>query len=290
MALGAHRRAGDPGRGAGTDRAGVAGVDLALWDLCSRRAGLPLWRYLGGSSGDVRVYASGINPDGCERMAAAGKARGYRTFKLKIGFGEQRDLANLTAMRDVIGAGCGLMVDVNQGWSLVEALQRVAGLAPFDLGWLEEPVRADRPWSEWRSLAQATPIPLAAGENVAGGNAFDAAIASDTLQVLQPDIAKWGGISGTWPVVAAAQRAGLRYCPHYLGGGIGLLHSAHLLAASGEASHGMLEIDANANPLRTAVAGPLNDVVEGACVLGGAPGIGLVPDLQELTRVATAGC
>jgi D-galactarolactone cycloisomerase len=236
------------------------------------------------------VYASGINPDGCDRMAAASKARGYRSFKLKIGFGEQRDLANLAAMRDAIGPEGGLMVDVNQGWSLDEALQRVPGLAPFALGWLEEPLRADRPWSEWQALAQATAIPLAAGENVAGAAPFDAAIASGTLRILQPDSAKWGGISGNWPVIAAAQAAGLRYCPHYLGGGIGLLHSAHLLAASGEASRGMLEIDANANPLRTAVAGTLNDVAEGACALGELPGIGLAPDLAELARIAAAGC
>lgn len=268
----------------------IAGVDLALWDLCARRSGLPLWRYLGGASGRVGVYASGINPDGCDRMAADRQAAGYRIFKLKIGFGEQRDLANLAAMRQAVGPEAGLLVDVNQGWSLQEALQRVPGLAPFDLGWLEEPLRADRPWSEWQALARATPIPLAAGENVAGLGSFETALASKALQVVQPDIAKWGGISGTWPVVAAAQGAGLRYCPHYLGGGIGLLHSAHLLAASGESSRGMLEIDANVNPLRTAVAGPLNTVDAGSCILGDAPGIGIVPDLQSLAAVAAAGC
>lgn len=267
----------------------IAGVDLALWDLCGRRAGQPLWRYLGGAGDSVPVYASGINPDGCARMAEERLGQGYRAFKLKIGFGEQRDLANLAAMRAVIGDGCELMVDANQGWTLDEARHMLPALAPFDLRWLEEPLRADQPWSDWKVLAGATAIPLAAGENVAGGAAFDSAIGAGVLSVLQPDSAKWGGISGNWPVIAAAQAAGLRYCPHYLGAGIGLLHSAHLLAASGGASRGTLEIDANANPLRTALAGPLNTVKDGACRLGETPGIGVVPDLRELAELAAAG-
>ncbi|MEZ5741209.1 MAG: enolase C-terminal domain-like protein [Burkholderiaceae bacterium] len=125
------------------------------------------------------------------------------------------------------------MVDANQAWSLEQALASVPALAPFDLDWLEEPLRADRPWPEWQTLAKASPVALAAGENLAGGAAFAEAVRAQTLAVLQPDIAKWGGISGCWPVIDQAIRAGLRYCPHYLGGGIGLLASAHLLAAVG---------------------------------------------------------
>jgi hypothetical protein len=76
-----------------------------------------------------------------------------------------------------------------------------------------------------------------------GEDAFDAAIGAGALAVAPPDVAKWGGISGCWPVIERIRAAGLRYCPHYLGGGVGLL------AATG--STGWLEIDANINPLRT---------------------------------------
>lgn len=266
----------------------IAGIDLALWDLCARRAGQPLWRYLGGAHDGVGVYASGINPDRPQDLAAARLAEGYRAFKLKIGFGRERDLANLAAMREVLGPDLPLMTDANQAWSLDEARAMAPQLEAFNLGWLEEPLRADRPWHEWQQLSQATGIPLAAGENIASPAAFDAAIAQGVLSVLQPDSAKWGGISGCWPVIARGQAAGLRYCPHYLGGGIGLLHSAHLLAAAG--GSGILEIDANPNPLRTALAPALSRVTEGRCSLGEQPGIGVAPDLNAVAQLAAAGC
>lgn len=266
----------------------IAGIDTALWDLCARRAGQPLWRYLGGHGDEVGVYASGINPDRPQDVAAARLAEGYRAFKLKIGFGTGRDLANLAALRELLGPDTPLMVDANQGWTLEQALATAPLLERFNLGWLEEPLRADRPWSEWQALATATAIPLAGGENVAGTEAFHAAIAQAPWSVLQPDLAKWGGISGCWPVIGRGLAAGLRYCPHYLGGGIGLLASAHLLAAAG--GDGMLEIDANPNPLRTLLAPALAAVTEGRARLGTRPGLGIDPDLQLLARVAAAGC
>ena len=259
----------------------IAGVDLALWDLSARRAGQPLWRHLGGERQRVPVYASGINPDQPERTAERVRAEGYRAYKLKIGFGEQRDTANLRALRQVLGEDAALMVDANQAWSLDEARHMAALLAPFNLGWLEEPLRADRPWTEWQALQATTAIPLAAGENLAGDAAFDAAVQAGVLRVLQPDAAKWGGISANWPIVQRAQAAGLRYCPHYLGAGIGLMASAHLLAAAG--GDGLLEVDSNPNPLRTELAPPLQQIDADGCIdLGEAPGIGVVPDLAYL--------
>src|SRR3546814_4317399 len=104
----------------------------------------------------------------------------------------------------------------------------VPRLEPVRLDGLEEPLRADRPWAEWRALREATAIPLAAGENLMGDAAFDAALVEGGLSVVQPDLAKWGGISACLPLAGRIRAAGRRYCPHYLGGGIGLLESAHL--------------------------------------------------------------
>ena len=114
-----------------------------------------------------------------------------------------------------------------------------ARLAPSARSWLEEPLRADRPWHEWQRLRAPRPsIPLAAGENAIGDAAFDALIASRAIAVVQPDLAKWGGVSGVLGVIERIEAAGLRYCPHYLGAGVGLLASAHLLAARGTATAG----------------------------------------------------
>jgi L-alanine-DL-glutamate epimerase-like enolase superfamily enzyme len=251
-------QAGEPGPIAQA----IAGVDIALWDLVARKLNQPLWRLLGGTTARVPVYASGLNPDRPQDLAARRHDEGYSAFKLKIGFGAARDLANLKALRLAIGDAT-LMVDANQGWTLEHALEMAPLLEEFGIQWLEEPLRADRPWREWQMLAQATRLPLAAGENICGEEQFDSAIGSRALRVLQPDVAKWGGISGCLPVARKILAAGLRYCPHYLGGGIGLLASAHLLAAV--AGDGMLEIDANPNPLRTGLCGPLADVNAGAC-------------------------
>jgi L-alanine-DL-glutamate epimerase-like enolase superfamily enzyme len=95
------------------------------------------------------------------------------------------------------------------------------------------------------------------------------------------NIAKWGGISGTWPVIQNIRAQGLRYCPHFLGAGIGLMASAHVLAAAG--GDGMLEVDANDNALRSLLAPPLARVQDGRITLEAQPGIGVTPDLDALT-------
>jgi L-alanine-DL-glutamate epimerase-like enolase superfamily enzyme len=231
-------------------------------------------------SDTIRVYASGLNPDAPEKLALERKAEGYTAFKLKVGFGRDRDVANLRALRDALGFEARLKVDANQAWTLEETRAMLPHLEGFGLCWLEEPMRADAPAADWAALRDATPIALAGGENIAGEAAFDAAIASRVFTIMQPDLAKWGGFSGCLPVARRVREAGLRFFPHYLGGGIGLLASAHLLAAAG--GDGALEVDANPNPLRTSICGAVGHVNDGSVTLGDAPGLGVTPDLAAL--------
>jgi L-alanine-DL-glutamate epimerase-like enolase superfamily enzyme len=257
----------------------VSGIDLALWDLSARRRRLPLWRLLGGQSRRIKVYASGINPGGAAQTAEAALARGHRALKLKVGFGAETDLANLAALRAIVGAGM-LAADANQGWSVDQALEMVPRLAAFDLRWLEEPIRADRPREEWRRLRAAAKMPIAAGENISSVEGFKDVLAEDVLGVVQPDIAKWGGLSACAGVARDILKAGKTFCPHYLGGGIGLLASAHLLAGIG--GDGWLEVDANDNPLRDRFCGAVANVTDGTIVLGEEPGLGFTPDLSGI--------
>ncbi|HEY0879285.1 MAG TPA: mandelate racemase/muconate lactonizing enzyme family protein [Zeimonas sp.] len=258
----------------------IAGIDIALWDLAARRAGTPLWRHLGGTDPEIGAYASGINPDDPAKTAVRCRDEGHRAFKLKVGFGERRDLENLRAMREALGPEAILAVDANQAWNIDTALAMGAQMERFDLAWLEEPLRADRPWSEWRRLSQATRIPLAAGENLAGFAQFDEALAQRACRVVQPDAAKWGGLSNCVELGRRIRAAKLRYCPHFLGGGVGLLASAHLLAAVG--GDGLLEIDSNPNPLRTLTCGAAGVVRDGRVRLDEAPGLGVVPEVADL--------
>ncbi|MFK7963458.1 MAG: mandelate racemase/muconate lactonizing enzyme family protein [Burkholderiaceae bacterium] len=263
----------------------LAGVDLAVWDLLARRANQPLFRYLGGNDPSIRVYASGLNPSSPEAVVKRRAQEGYRDFKLKVGFGTARDVENLRAMRavaDKLPDNIDLMVDANQAWSLDEAIDNMRQMQAFDLVWVEEPLRADQPWATWQHLKQETNMPLAAGENVSGDSEFDKALSAGTLSVVQPDIAKWGGLSRGLSVAKRIQAAGLRFCPHYLGGGVGLLASAHLLAAAG--GDGLMEIDSNDNPLRETLQGPLLSISEGRAQLEEKPGIGIEPDLAALEQ------
>ena len=100
------------------------------------------------------------------------------------------------------------------------------------------------------------------------------------LAVVQPDVAKWGGLSAGLPIAKSILKAGLRFCPHYLGAGIGLLASAHLLAASN--CNDILEVDANTNPLRSLTCLPLGDLRNGEMILSNDPGLGALPDMLGL--------
>lgn len=281
----------------------LAGLDTALWDLAARRAGLPLWRLLHMDGRDapdaaataldlpppIPVYASGLNPTAPEKLAAAKLAEGYRAFKLKIGFGQERDETNLRALRETIGPALPLMVDANQAWTLPEAMVAARRLEPLGLGWLEEPLRADAPPAQWAALAALVPgLPLAGGENLAGLPQFESFITQggntsgngnvSGMQVLQPDLGKWGGFSGCLAVGRLALRHGKRFCPHWLGGGIGLMASLHLKAAVG--GPGFVEVDANPNPLRELLARPAFTLADGAVQLTDQPGLGVLPDLE----------
>ena len=264
----------------------LAGIDMALWDLAARRDGVPLHRYLGGDATKthVPVYVTGINPDAPEQFARARQAEGHRAFKLKVGFEMDHDLANLRAMRDALGASAVITCDANQAWSLADAIRFVREARSLNLQWLEEPLRVDAPAADWLELARESSIPLAGGENLQG-SAFDEAIALGALQVIQPDVTKWGGITGNLRVARAAVAAGKRYCPHYFSGGLALLGSLHVLAAAG--GTGLLEFDAHPNPNRQAIVGDLLPLHDGRVPIPTGPGLGVEPELKALQRYCT---
>jgi L-alanine-DL-glutamate epimerase-like enolase superfamily enzyme len=268
----------------GTIAQAIAGADIALWDLVGKRLDQPLWRLLGGSA-QVQTYASGLNPTRPEELAAARRDDGYRAFKLKVGFGAERDVANLRALRDVLGPQATLMVDANQAWTPESAQEMSRRLVEFNLLWLEEPIPADAPLADWQRLAKDVHLPLAAGENMRGEAQFAEAMASGAFAVIQPDLGKWGGFSGCLPVARQAISQGRMFCPHWLGGGIGLVASMHLKAAVGGA--GYVEVDANPNPLREVLAAPYPRVDNGTVTLSDRPGLGFAPDLDAAHRFLT---
>lgn len=254
----------------------IAGADIALWDLVARKLDQPLWRLFNGQQ-HIHVYASGISPADPVQLADSKYAQGYRAFKLKVGFGEERDMANLRALREHFGPDTAIMIDANQAWDFPTATHMIGQLAGFKPEWVEEPLRADTPLDMWLRLSRSSPLPLAGGENLRGAKQFEAAIASGAFSVVQPDPGKWGGFSGCLPVAHYTQTNGRLFCPHWLGGGVGLAAAMQLKAAMGHS--GYVEVDSNPNPLRDLFAAPLLRIDEGKVTLPDSPGLGIEPDL-----------
>ncbi|OSQ50805.1 mandelate racemase/muconate lactonizing enzyme family protein [Marivita geojedonensis] len=264
----------------------IAGLDTAMTDLEARRAGLPVAQFLNAEAAHtVHCYASGIAIAQADSQIAQSRAAGFSAFKVKVGFDLTRDTDLLRTLFTTLGAGETLCADANQAWALPEAERFVATCADLPLGWLEEPLPADAPLTHWSALADQCPVPLAGGENITGTGSFADTIATGVFGVLQPDIAKWGGFSGCWPVSQAIRTSGQRYCPHFLGGGIGLIASAHLLAAAG--GDGLLEVDVNPNPLRDAFDPWAGASDRGTLTLATTPGLGITDLPDEIAGFAS---
>ena len=262
----------------------LAGLDLSLWDMTARRAALPLRRLLNRQCDrdTVPAYASGLNPDSAVRTVQRAREAGFRAFKVKVAFGLEQDLAVLDQLGQELREGETLMVDANQGWDMPDARIAVPRLAAHGLGWIEEPIPADSPAEDWAELAMLSDAPLAGGENVAGFADFASLISARSHRVVQPDMLKWGGVTGCFAVARRAVDSGLIYCPHWLGSGLGLAAAAQLLAAVG--GDGLLEHDVMENPLREVLAAPFPRVNNGVLPLPAAAGLGAEPDLAAGSR------
>lgn len=261
----------------------IAGIDCALWDLCARAQGKPLRCLLNDNAADtIRTYASGIDCRNAEEAIDSARQDGHLAFKLKVGFDAQ-DADRVATHASGLRHNETLYLDANQAWSVDQAKSFLAGINGIPIGWLEEPIRADAPEASWSDLRKVSHVALAGGENIVGLDAFRSAIETRTLDFIQPDVAKWGGVSGCFRVARMTIETGLTYCPHFLGGGIGLLASANLLAAAGGA--GTLEADVNVNPLRDAF--PIPSVQNGTMTLDAASGLGVETLPEAIDRYKT---
>ncbi|MDE0944440.1 MAG: mandelate racemase/muconate lactonizing enzyme family protein [Alphaproteobacteria bacterium] len=263
----------------------LAAVDQALWDLAARRANQPLCKMLNANAKDrIPAYASGLNPGDGPDVVEYQRAQGHRNFKLKIGFGEEIDKGNVHRIVDGLSPGERFFVDANQRWNLEQAIYAADWLAEAGVGWFEEPMPADTPDEQWRKLKAAVRLPLAGAENLRGMDNIETAFA--WLDYIQPDVGKWGGVTDCFAIANKAIAAGKTYCPHWLAGGVGMLHSAHMLAAAGGSGggDGLLEMDVNENPLRDHMLGGALSINNGVVDLPSQSGIGIAPDLAAIEQ------
>jgi L-alanine-DL-glutamate epimerase-like enolase superfamily enzyme len=149
-------------------------VRMALWDLRAKRAGLPLYRLLGGDSSRERVFAYGslldfpLTDDEVTKLAAAFVHRGFRALKVKVGAPTvERDLRRLQAVQQAAGPGVALAADANESWNAPTALARLRafGAAGIQLAYLEDPL-PHHDVDGFAALAREAAVPIAAHDYI----------------------------------------------------------------------------------------------------------------------------
>ena len=250
------------GRG-GAQALAISAVDIALWDLRTRRQGIPLWRALGGFDPRVPCYAGGIDldlsVDALLRQTDDNLARGFRAVKMKVGRPSLRqDIERVRAMRAHLGPEFPLMVDANMRWSVDEAIRAARALRELDPVWLEEPTSPDDVPGHVRIVREGG-LPIAAG-----GVTFP-----------EPDVTNCGGVTTFMKVCHLAEAFNLPVTSH---GAHDV--TVHLLAAAPNRS----SLEAHGFGLDRFIAEPLT-LEAGAAVAPERPGHGIEFDWKGLDAV-----
>ncbi len=208
----------------------LSGIDIALWDIAGKVAGVPLYRLLGGSPrADLPAYASLLRYGTAEAVAhytEQALARGYRLIKL-----HEITVPEVKAARDVAGAAVPIMIDTNCPWTVQQAVEMARRLAPLDPHWLEEPVWPPENLAGLAEVRARGGLATAAGENYGTIWEFRRAFEAGAVTYAQPSVTKIGGVTEMRRVMTLAETFGVQVVPHSAYFGPGLLASIHCIAA-----------------------------------------------------------
>lgn len=199
----------------------LAAIDIALWDLRCKRAGLPLWKMAGGAKPCVPLYSTEggwlhIETPALVEDALAMKAQGFAGAKIKVGKPHlAQDATRLSAVRSALGDDFHVMVDANQSFAYHEALRRADMLASHGITWFEEPMPADDLAGHAR-LAAASRVPIAVGESLYSPGQFADYLRAGACSIVQVDAARVGGITPWLKVAHMAEAMNIVVCPHFL--------------------------------------------------------------------------
>jgi L-alanine-DL-glutamate epimerase-like enolase superfamily enzyme len=256
----------------------LSGLDIALWDIAGKAAGLPLVQLLGGSGqAKLPAYASLLKYRDPERVAARTRLavqEGYRHIKL-----HETEEPEVKAAREAAGSDVAIMVDTNCPWTPEQARLMTLKLRQYDLHWLEEPIFPPEDFAAIARLRKGTGVAMAAGENNCTAFQFRDMFAAGAVDYAQPSVTKVGGVTEFLKVATLADAAGVTLMPHSPYFGPGFLATLHLLAARGGPG-GMIEryhMD-----LEASLYGELVNPVDGGFIVPTGPGLGRDPDPDVL--------
>ena len=263
-----------------------AAIDIACWDIIGKKAGLPLYKLMGGWRHEVPYYVTcAYYQDGKDLGALRDemewlKSQGHTRFKAKIGglsLGE--DIQRLETIRDVIGFEADLMVDVNRAWDLKTAIEAVELLLPLKPRWLEEPLRWTDDRYETTLLAQKTHIPISGGESEITLEGCRAFLDQRSIDILQFDVTMFGGITGGRKLSALCELNHVDVVPH---------HDPFIHAQIVAATPAGLMVESFPDPARDPLQAELfeNPLVHkgGSLLLNEEPGLGLRLSVDALSK------
>jgi len=254
-----------------------AAVDIALWDVVGKSAGLPLWRLFGGFRNEVPCYVTcayyrdGKTLSELKDEMQMLKGQGHTGFKAKAGgLPLAEDLERLELVREVIGEDKDLMVDVNRGWDLATAIEGARLLEPLKPRWLEEPVRWADDRRELKLLSQKTRIPLSAGESELTSYGCRALLEEGAIQILQFDCTMMGGFTEGRKLSALCELNHVQVAPHH-----DCFIHAHIVGASPAGVIVESFTDPERDPLQAELFEDPPKIAKGTLTLKEQPGLGL---------------
>ncbi len=284
----------------------ISGVDIALWDLLGKVAGLPVYRLLGGFTDKVPAYASGgfyAEGKGTRELAAemAGYiARGFRAVKMKIGRNtndlydhadrcrttEEEDLARVAAVREAVGPGVKIMVDANTVWDPATAIRIGRELQKLGVYFLEEPVPAENLEGS-AQVAAALDMMVAGYETEYTRFGFRDLLAHKAVDIVQPDVIRAGGFSECRRIAALASAQHMLCTPHAFASALSLVANLHLLGSLPNGD--MLEFCQVPNALISELLSePIEVDRQGYVHLPDRPGLGVALDPRAIEKYAVA--
>ena len=267
--------------------AAIAGIDIALWDLKGKAAGMPVWRLLGGANRPLFTYATGgyYRPGAPNSAYAEEMAQliefGYRAVKLKTGAeGVVADAERVGIVRAAIGDAPELMLDMNAPYDLPDCIDFARRVEPHRIFWLEEPLHWYLQPADFARLAAATPIPLAHGERELTRFTVRDFIVEGGIRYVQFDATRAAGFTEALRITALAEQHGVIVAPHSAPEIHGHLVLALPRCAFGVESHGGPDSD----PLAHELFQEHPDLRDGHLHFGDQPGLGIEPDWKFVER------
>ena len=218
----------------------LSGVDIALWDIAGKVAGLPIYKMIGGAHREkIEVYGYGmmLRPENVDSLvsrfmdeATEIKERGFKAVKMKVGLGPKDDLRLIESVRRGVGDNYRFMVDANHGYTTHDAFYVGRAMEEFDPYWFEEPV-APEDLDGYRELRSSLKVNISGGEAEFNRWGWRNLLESRGLDIAQPEVCALGGISEYLRVLALCHAHFTPVVNHVWGSAIAVATNLHLLAA-----------------------------------------------------------